>query len=222
MTNHFLEFSIVVVANDHNPTIINPDFLRINHIAEEGWKPTDSPVSTPAFSRVMYDNGLTITVDPNRLNIVDASRNPSVLDSPAIKVAEKYAEELPHIRYSAIGFNFRVFYEAENPDEIIKSKFLNDGLWLEPRENIHGLGFKFSRQIDHGKSLVTVESAVVNLINADDGSFSAKSGIMVFVNFHRDCTGYPSTEQLRTYFGSLSEDWDSFQTVLEKLSLDHE
>jgi len=99
---------------------------------------------------------------------------------------------------------------------------LKDGPWLETDENNHGLGFRFSRQIDHGKSLVTVESAVVNLINAGDGSFSAKSGVMVLVNFHRDCIGYPSTEQLKVYFGLLSGDWDSFQAVLEKLSLDHE
>jgi len=218
-----LEFSTVLVANDHNPTIINPDFLRINHIVEGEWKVMDAPVSTPAFSRVAYENGLSITVDPNRLNIVDASGDMSVPDSSAIRFAQNYVKVLPHIRYKAVGFNIRVFYEKENPDKAIKAKFLQDGPWLKPSDGLHGVGFKFARAMENGKTVITVESAVVNIISPSDGSTTQKEGIMVFGNFHRDCTAeYPTAEQLKSYLELLAADWESFHSMLNELELDHE
>ncbi len=36
-------FTIVVVAADHNPSILNPDFLRINDIVPSDFKVIETP-----------------------------------------------------------------------------------------------------------------------------------------------------------------------------------
>jgi hypothetical protein len=38
MTQKLLQFSIVVLATDHNPTILNPGFLRLQKIVPEDWE----------------------------------------------------------------------------------------------------------------------------------------------------------------------------------------
>ncbi|RMH45329.1 MAG: hypothetical protein D6694_04880 [Gammaproteobacteria bacterium] len=221
MAYRLLEFSIVIVANDHNPSIINPDFLMINEIVDKEWRRIGDAISTPAFSKVAYDNNLSITVDPNRLNIVDGSGDLNIPNSPALKVARKYVEVLPHIRYSAVGINFRVFYEIEDPDQAIKSQYLKPGIWLESSDDLHGIGFKFAHPMENGKKLITVESAVVNTMDPSDGSVTQKTGIMVFGNYHRDCKEYPAARQLDSCFGLLPNDWSDFNSILAKLGGNH-
>jgi len=216
-----LEFSVVIVANDHNPSIIDSDFLKTNGIAGKEWRRVGDAISTPAFSKVAYDNNLSITVDPNRLNIVDRSGDLAVTKSPAREVARKYIEVLPHIRYSAIGINFRVFYEKEDPDQAIKSQYLKIGPWLEASDSLHGVGIKFAHTMDHGKILTTVESAAVSSVRSEDGSATSSLGIMVFGNFHRDCTDYPAGEQLSSHLGLLESDWDGFKSMLGKLGVEN-
>lgn len=71
MANRHLEFSVVVVANDHNPTILNPDFLERQQIVPQtwGWKVADPAITTPPFAMVVYDSGVTVSVEPNKLQI---------------------------------------------------------------------------------------------------------------------------------------------------------
>ena len=72
--SHF-EFSVVVVANDHNPSILNPDFLERQGIVQEGWGWTvmGSAITTPPFATVSYDSGVTVSVESNRLQVTDTS-----------------------------------------------------------------------------------------------------------------------------------------------------
>ena len=49
--NQLTEFSIVLVANHIDPSIINPDFLRHNEIIDQGRQTSEQPLSTPVYSR---------------------------------------------------------------------------------------------------------------------------------------------------------------------------
>jgi len=71
MNIDLVQFSIIVVANDHNPSLINPDFLERTGIVDAAWawkRGTDA-ISTPAFATLSYDAGVTITVEPRKLQL---------------------------------------------------------------------------------------------------------------------------------------------------------
>ena len=54
------ELAAVVVARNHNPTILNPDFLKYNNIVPANWELAESPLCTPPVAQVKYTNGISI------------------------------------------------------------------------------------------------------------------------------------------------------------------
>ena len=65
--------SVVVTAEFHNPSILNPDFLEKHGIVPENWAVTET-VTTPTASVVKYANGVAWTVDPSRLTVSEDLR----------------------------------------------------------------------------------------------------------------------------------------------------
>lgn len=115
--------SVVLVANSHDPAILNPDFLQKNDIVPSEWEVRET-FTTPALSRVAYDSGCVWEVNPQR-NIVQQNQEGELdaAHSPH-KMATKYIETLPHVRYQAIGLNMRIFSPMDNPVAWIKSNIL--------------------------------------------------------------------------------------------------
>lgn len=65
-----IEFSIVVVAENHNPSLLNRDFLWNNDIVPEEWDwevLDEQSFSTVQASSVRYDSDVSITVHQNKL-----------------------------------------------------------------------------------------------------------------------------------------------------------
>ena len=70
------EFSVVIVAEVNNPSILNTDFLRHNGIVSERWgiSAERPPITTPVLSEVTFDGGLVIRADPNRVTFQQSLR----------------------------------------------------------------------------------------------------------------------------------------------------
>ena len=64
------KIGIVVVGANHNPSILNPDFLRHQCIVPEAMTLVGPVISTPAFSQVVYQ-GLEIVSEPNRISFTE-------------------------------------------------------------------------------------------------------------------------------------------------------
>jgi len=92
---------IVILASSHNPSIITPIWLY-----KEGLI-TSEPIhiiQNPGFSFLEYNN-FTLTVDPERLQIVAKNKKSEVLES-IVNFTDKYVTLLSHIPYRALGINF--------------------------------------------------------------------------------------------------------------------
>src|SRR3989304_10635345 len=111
----FSEFAIVILASANNPTILNPDFLRINEIVNKDFTPEKS-ISTPPISHVKYKEKVAITVDFERLTFADTDENRIPISSPIPSIAKKYIEILRHVPYKSGGINFNGFFECFNID----------------------------------------------------------------------------------------------------------
>src|SRR5262245_9370718 len=99
--------SVVVLAKDHNPSLLHPAFLAGQGIMRSDEELAEQSISTPAVSVVKYASGLVFMVELNKLQITDNAPTGDP-DRPA-RLAGQYLEALPHVRYVAIGLNFTGF-----------------------------------------------------------------------------------------------------------------
>lgn len=212
-----LEFSVVLVANDHNPTILNPDFLALRDIvpAGWGWKLVGPTITTPPFATVAYDSGVTIIIEPNNLQVSDNSGKAEPTSSKAIEIARTYVEVLPHVRYSAVGINFRSVAEQAEADAFLKNRFLKSGPWDSESYKLQGFGLRLAYPLDRGRLVLSLDSAIV--AERSEEQTQQTHGVMVYANFHRDCQGYPTDRQLIEHLAKADSDWTVYKNTLSNL-----
>lgn len=123
-----VELSVVLVATSNNPSILNPDFLAQNGITNKDWRLQDNPVATPLFSQVVYEGGLTVRADPERVMFAqDVSEEPFI--SPMM--AERYVRAVPHVPYRAVGINPKLCVDLDDASSASVTNVLDDrGAWL--------------------------------------------------------------------------------------------
>lgn len=206
------EFSIVIVGEDCNPTILNPDFLKYQSIVPEdwGWKLDAPPITTPGFAMVAYDSGVTIKVEPNRLlvtQIGDASR---LSESHIIDIATKYIQCVPHVRYVAVGNNFRGFAPSERPYEFLKARFLRSGPWDDASNPLHDVSLSFIYQHDEARLAITL--ATIQTVREVDGQSQQMLGLDISGNYHRTCKSYPTDKEVIAHIGKASADLEHFMS----------
>ncbi len=212
-----LEFSIVVVASDCNPTILNPDFLGRQAIVPEdwGWKLAGPPITTPPFATVSYDSGVTVSVEPNKFQVVDRLADKTFETSKIPDIARKYIQVLPHVRYTAVGHNFRSFVERADAESLLKERFLKPGPWDSDAHRLEGISLKFVYLLQGGRVIFSLDGATMTDRSGDQPK--ELHGILMHANFHRDCQGYPSDKQVVEHLQSLKKDWEHYQTLLSDI-----
>jgi len=217
MGTRLIEFAIVVVASDCNPTILNPDFLAGQSIvpSEWGWGVSGTPITTPPFATISYDSGVSILVEANKFQVSDKSisgKGPEPDTSKIPEIAKRYIEVLPHVRYDAVGHNFTVFVENAEAVAFLKDKFLKEGVWDSETHHMQEFGLKFVYHIKGGRLNVAMDGATI--IDRSLEEPKEVRGILIKANHHRDCEGYPSNEQVIEYLEHIQEDWNKFQAIL--------
>jgi len=208
MEVHFLEFSLVVIAKDHNPTILNPDFLKINHIVKDdlNWQVVGQPITTPAFSTVQYNSNVVITVDPIKLQVTDSS-GANFKSNQICDIISNYVNTLPHVEYIALGINFTNMVKIDDPTNYVISRFLKNGGWNNGGNQIQNLGLKLFYDLEGGNIAFSVDKGMRKDV--------AKPFIISRANFHRDLdlTVMPSSKQIIKGLENIENDWKRFQEL---------
>ncbi|MGH8646240.1 MAG: hypothetical protein ACREX4_17970 [Gammaproteobacteria bacterium] len=206
-----------MVANDHNPTILNPDFLERQQIVPEawGWKVAGPAITTLPFAMVVYDSGVTVTVEPNKLQVTDKSVRGGPESSKVSDIARKYVEVLPHVRYSAVGINFHSLAENTEPDGFLKDRFLKSGSWDNEVHKLQGIGLKFVYPLDGRRLILALDGGIVTA--SSEGTNKQIPGVLAYANFHRDCSNYPTSQQAIDYLGNADKDWKDYGILLSDI-----
>ena len=143
--------SVVVTAEFHNPSILNPDFLRFHEIVPADWNVVET-ITTPPISVVRYDGGVGWTVDQSRLTVSEKS-GPAFVETYRVhQLAVTYLQRLPHVPYRSLGLNCQVTTRQENPQRWLIERF--GASWLGGERTVRGMRPKF--ELDAGDAVCQI------------------------------------------------------------------
>jgi len=178
----FLTASVVLVAEPHNPAIINPDFLRNKGIVPAEWEPEPDIVCTSAVAHIAYREKLSVLAEPSRCIFEEAASDAPKGKYLVHQCAGEYVKRLNY-DYSAIGLNWRVGLAPDNPSNWLKNRFFRPGKW---RNNMALTSFAFS--IPAPGSAAVCNFALQATPQLSQTS-STKITMVLDCNFHFDLKG---------------------------------
>lgn len=130
--------SVVLLAQTHNPTIVNPDFLKKNDIVKHEWEIDSNPpqLSSPGLSLVTFKNSVRWEVVPDRCTVIEKVESQFKESYFVHECAKKYIEALPHVHYTVVGMNWIFSLNSGNEElqKWLKDRFLKSGEWQNSME----------------------------------------------------------------------------------------
>ncbi len=215
MKINLLNFSIVVLGDRHNPTIINQDFLTIQNIIpkEWGWEVSaDEIISIPPLAQVPYKNGTIIQVEPNKAQFTDQQVS-EPKESKITEIAKKFVHTLKHVKYKAVGINYNCFFEIPNPENYLIEHFIKEGKWNSKKYSPEAVGIKFVYKLQDTKLTLQFDPGTAK--HRDDLTAKDHEVVLIHSNFHKDCSEYPADDEIESYISDYYEEWGTLKTILE-------
>ncbi len=212
-----VEFSVVLVVNPNDPSILNPDFLRYNRIVDDSHQVQGDTIVTPAFSQVIFEGGLTVKALPDRVIFEQTgdALTPEGIVCP--EMAKRYVETVPHAQYRAIGINpkaIRILSDASQ--EKVLCALSDKGSWTSFKDVMPQIQLKAIYQYNN-------RSIILDIVEAkkreEDGNESP--GLLFQVNIHRDIpqtNPHKRIESLAPILNSWKEDLDDFRALVGKFN----
>ena len=206
-----IEFSIVVVAQSNNPTILNPDFLKHNGIVSvrRDLHREQPPLTTPMFSQVAFADGLVVRADPATIAFVQAGDvlPRGDIDGPA--VAKGYLKTVPHVPYTALGLNPKVL--IRNPPFVRLSKMLRtEGSWMTFGPGMPRFELKATYELSGRRLALTLQE--VQTKQGDDA-------LLCTANIHREVEEDNQQMRVSSILSMLDcweQDLDEFDTLVDQ------
>lgn len=78
-----------------------------------------------------------------------------------------------------------------------------------------GVSLKFAYPLDGGRINLALDGAIFEDRSGDEPK--QLDGVLVQANYHRDCSGYPSYEQVIRRLEHAKNDWTLFQSAALKI-----
>ena len=203
-----VEAASVIVANAHNPSILNHEWLRANEILPtmQGveWELDQPPIATPPLSLLRYQNGTHIDLTSIRL-VVRVSLKDDVHEAEgiAMSITKNYISTLKHIPYSAVGNNFRAMFECPDADQKIIDSFGHEGRHMD---DVIGLFVKLAYCLpDTCQRNIEINGDTVP--KNDGESVENVQVVSICANYHRDT---PNTETALQAIAKMKADKEDF------------
>ena len=176
-----LSTNVVVLARFHNPSVLNPDFLRNNKIINKSWKETEV-VTTQAFSQIKFqDKGVTIQAVPEQLQIKHEVLGDFPEKTPACNITKQYLRNLKHVNYTSVGLNWSAAFPKSGAEEWLVNRFIKSSKWaIKGESSLAGANITLKFKKDEVVYSFTLSSKI-DLKISDKEPFEA---VMIDVNAH--------------------------------------
>jgi len=208
-TSHIvLSADIVVLAQFHNPSILNPDFLKNNKIVDRNWKVAETITTTP-FSQTRFKNGISMTVDNERMNITQKINDNYHEISPIYDIASEYIKILEHVKYTALGLNWDILVPIKTPDSWLVGHFLKKTSIPKSSPAVKGLNLTMNFNLDGNITSFQLAPALINF--KEKGPVE---GVLVRANIHYENA---SSNEIRKKLQTWKETQQSIEKQIHKL-----
>ena len=178
----FTELSIVIVAENHNPTILNPDFLKFNEIVPKEWVVSKPPLCAHPVSQVEYKNGMRITAELNKLIFFTPKLVSNHSETSISDIAKRYVDALRHVYYTAVGINPRGHFSFDNKDSLTNyflNNLLRKGAWADFCGGVRSVSVKLRYELGSVIYNIGIDQASLREDKSREGNLLSISG-----NFH--------------------------------------
>lgn len=98
---------IAIASKNQNPSILTYDFLKYSDIIPSDWQIAREPIVGNQGSQVVFQNGITLTAQPEILSFVEIIGTKTINEIQAANIAHNYVKALPSLDYQAVGIDIR-------------------------------------------------------------------------------------------------------------------
>jgi|CXWL01.1.fsa_nt_gi hypothetical protein len=175
-----LNTAITVTAEAHNPSILHPSFLTSQKIVPETWELADPPICTPLLAVVKYAQSIVISVEPQKLQVMDNAPSDDPARSELVGIVSRYTATLPFVRYTGLGINITGFVATEAADDTLRS-FLAPGSWNEGELRVETVGVRFVYRVLGTQLRLSMDGATIQ-----SKARANRAGIVLSANYHSD------------------------------------
>jgi hypothetical protein len=206
------ELSIVIVAENHNPTILNPDFLKFNEIVPKEWGVGKPPLCAHPVSQVEYTNGMRITAEFNKLTFFNPKLVNDDSETKISDIAKRYVDTLRHVNYKAVGINPRGHFTFDNREALTNyfvNNMLSKGAWADFCGGVRSIAIKFRYQLESVICNIGIDQASLKSDKSGEGSVLSISG-----NFHHSIV----TDHVVKSYKKVIEIIDNMDSDLNQLA----
>lgn len=201
------ELSIVVIAKNNNPTILNPDFLKDNNVVPAEWELGNPPICIEPMAEVSFKNKIKITAQLDKVIFFEDTGDKKADEFMVPTIAQKYTETLPHVEYIAVGINPRGHIVLEGNEEAPRKYMLDNLITPGPWRDFGNKPVKTAIKFEYA-----LEKAICNLTIEEkhlQGPETKAMPVLVFAsNFHHELSGETRQECLQGLHRILT-DWET-------------
>lgn len=205
---NMVEFSVVILAQSHNPSILNADFLRHNGIVGEHWQPREDCLTSPMLSRVAFNDGLAVQADPIRVAFEQSGDTLAADALVCASAAKGYLKTVPHVRYIAIGMNSKCILR-NLPLQRVSDTLRSSGSWTTFKSVVPSLELKATYEM--GDKRVTLD--------VEERSHESEPITICRANIHRNIDEPNQQMRLNSMLSALDswkEDLADFRALVEQ------
>jgi hypothetical protein len=174
------ELAIVVVAENHRPTMLNLEFLKCSGIVDESWELARQPIFNGQASQLLFQNGVSLVAQGNQIMFVESLAMKSPEDIKVGQVGRKYLQALPNANYQAAGVNFRgvvPFNQSQDAARnYLMSTLLAAGPWQHYGEEAAHASINFVYALAERRLYLSVNEAAIQLPEGETSPILLFSG----------------------------------------------
>ena len=204
------------MTSSTDPSIFNPDFLRHNNIVDANLSVREQPISTPVFSQVLFEGGLTVKALPNQTIFEQTGEHLAMGNVRCPAMAERFVELFPSSTYNAVGINPKgfQFLPGKTPAKIKMSDVLLDkGNWLLFKDIKPKVELKMVYLFEKKKIILDVAEA-----KKEHRHGGTAPGVLFQANIHRDLNPDQTVNrrELLSVLSSWEADLSDFRALVDK------
>jgi hypothetical protein len=225
------ELAIAIAAENHNPTVLNADFLVYNKIVPAAWTPSEDRLSTPVLSQVGYEEqGVGIVSQPDKVIFTRTNGDIRKEDDPDVAaIATKYVEALPHVQYKTLAASVQghVIVDAgmEEAKRQTVSTYVATGPWCSYANGLDEASVTLTYKLESGTLRLTIGPALY-IRSVDVGAPEGAPGdetksteelpvIHYSANFQDDVVGEGREERVANLLARLARWKEWLETYVE-------